>query len=83
MCVEVQNRKQYGREMEGEEKRGCVGHRHADKFTSHGRLPCYHVHCSSVVNEILSPAAVLKLCPPGVSMVISSGVVMEKGGRGN
>ena len=55
----------------------------ADKFTSHGRLPCSHVHCSSVVNEILSPAAVLKLCPPGVSMVISSGVVMEKGGRRN
>ena len=72
-----------GRWKEREKKRGCVGHRHADKFTSHRRLPCSHVHCSSVVNKILSPATVLKLCPPGVTIVISSGVVMEKGGRCN
>ena len=51
-----------------------------DNLISHRRLPCSHLHCSSVVNKILSSAAVLKLCPPGVTMVISSGVVMEKGG---
>ena len=78
------NRKQYGRKMEGRRREGVLSiYRHADKFTSHRMLPCSHVHCSSVVNKILSPTAVLKLCPPGVSMVISSGVVMEKGGRRN
>ena len=53
------------------------------RYLTSERLPFSHVHCSSVVNQVLSPAAVLKLCPPGVAMVISSGVVMEKGARCN
>ena len=64
-------------------KRQCVLGKHKKIYPTSKRLPFSHIHCSSVVNQVLSPAAVLKLCPPGVTVVISSGVVMEKGGRCN
>ena len=65
---------------EGERINEIPIHNERHPYACHLKLATIRSRCSSVVDKVLSPATVLKLCPPGVAIAIGSGIAVEEGG---